>query len=672
MFVVSYSLLVVAGLLGTIPALHVGVLDFLFFATAPGFVAAPLILHRTAAADRLRYWAALVFSPGVLTALLLLGKWGLNLSQGGFVATTRWGLIAALAALLIMRVRAARPATPALPMPLRLSIWVAALTVLIAFVFLDPVNRLSVHGVYHGAHINEIVAGLIPPDNPAFAGETAHDYWAYHLLYAFMAELSGLAYYDVSSIYQALCFVLYMLGIGFFVVRMLPAKSGLCITAVTMVCAIGLNIQGPLFFVVEMLRHGGSAQWWKLGTLLAALGGPWLEPTVHGGIFVKFITFNGFIFGLISFAAMAVFTAERWYLATASTLFGMILLHPQTAMFSAPVFGLAWLWREVGPSLARAPANIIGLFRDGRAWKLIVSFGGPFVLAAPYILTFVGGDSTDSIAHIRPSAFSAVNWVVLYLLPLPAAAVGLATLLRQQKEQETARYLIGGAAGALFMAQLLDMPYFTQYKFLYLSGLFVWLLAVYGLVEWNVRRSNPAWRRISLAIAEALTLANAAVIALAWALSPSWFGDRVPSYGKDGYALSNQAPLSKLLDRAKAELPTDAILVEDAGYCEDSLIGMIAGRRSYYVPCYYFTSVYPDEARRKAEIAAIFNPAAPDFARLPLIAQTRHAPIFLLLDRGQLTVRFAPLVAEADRHPDLLAPLAGRGEDAVLYRVTAR
>lgn len=644
-----------------------GVFDLLFFGLAPGFVTAGL-LFRGWASSLQRFWASVVFSPVTLAALLLLTIWGGGFSIPGIAPWLRGALIAGLL-LVAMIPGPLRPAGRPESLPLRWLALFGAFAVLILLSYTLPANRLSVHGIFHGAHIGQLLNGLVPPDNPAFAGEPARNYWAYHLLYAFMTDRTGLPYYTVSAIYQTTCFVLYGLGIWYFVRRAGAVGAGGGIV-VAFLCAFGLNLEGPLFLLYEIAAHGGDASWWRLGKILGGLGGPWLQPNVHAGIFVKFLSFNGFIFGLIYFAAMAVFALERRYLAAAVALLGMVLLHPQTAMFAATVFGLALLWRELGegrpdagpvPSLA---GGILAMIQDGRALRLAATIILPFVVATPYILTFMGSGEGGSLFRIRPNAFAAINWPLLYLLPLPFALYGAVITARRTGPAD--RFLTAGAAAAVFMALFFDMPYLTQYKFLYLSCPFVWLLAFRGL---SVLRHGAVLRRLPLAFV-GLSVVNTGAIVLAWWLLPSWFGHRVP-YQEAGFVqLSTARAESALLRRAAATLPARAVIVENAGYCEKSLIGAVTGRRSYYTPCYYFTGIYPQRQERERLLAEVFDAKHPAVARLAEIAGALDAPVYLLVSRRQLGDAFVPVMAAARSAGSLLRPVIVQDGEAGLFALT--
>ncbi|MEZ5665907.1 MAG: hypothetical protein R3F55_00405 [Alphaproteobacteria bacterium] len=635
-------------------------LDLPFWALAPGLAAAALA--RPAALRPLArgLWLGGVLSPPLVAAALLVAVWGLGLD---LPRTLAWGHALALAGLGAGAARLAlagtRPASAAAAHRFGLGTAAAVLVfaALIAVAYLEPSNRLSVHGVFHGNHIGQIAAGLVPPDNPAFAGRPALNYWAYHLLYAFLAEASGRPYTTVSAFCQVVCFALFVAGMRLSVAAFVERQR----TAATLLAGFGLNLLGPVTLALAAAGHLGDGAWWTLGNVLGGLGGPLLSPQVHAGIFVKFLSFNGFVFGLAGYAALLAFAARGQPGRAAAALLAMVLLHPQTALFAAATVGAGWLWRllawdpragSLGAAVRAMPVR--------RTVTVVAALVLPFVAALPYILSFAGSGAEAGIVAIAPNAFSAVNFPLLYLVPLPLALIGFVRGWR--RPTQALRFLQAGFVVALLLALLVAMPWNAQYKYLYLACPFVWLLAIHGLRG----LLPPRWSDRAVALCAAATLATMAAIGLAWAALPSWFAGRAATAADDRLVFVQAQAQSAALAVGRATLPTDTVVVEDAGYCENSYVGAVAGLRSYFVPCYVFTAFYADRPAREQRIAAIFADP-PRLDLLAAVAAELHAPVALLVARDQLGDRFAAVRDAALAGPDLMPVY--ESDDAALFRL---
>jgi len=642
---------------------------FVFFSIGPGLIVGEMVFGNLRPFKKI--WVSVVFSPLALVLVLLLLVWGLELSLAEASHIIRLILIVGLPAIAFVSLKRRKLAADdidALP-PASLLWLIAFFAILIIFSYSNPANQLSVHGIFHGAHIEQIKNAIVPPDNPAIAGDTARNYWAYHLFYAFMSETAGIPFFKVSAIYQTAVFVLYTFGIWLVVSQFFQNKSD---TLITFLSAFGVNLLGPIALLLVIAVNGWNVEWWHLRSIISGLG-LWLAPEVRAGIFVKFLSFNGFIFGLLYFSALALFAFERRYVGASLAVLGLVVLHPQTAMFSVPVFGVAWFWRELYERACVTRSGLSGIITALRTMivdltivKLATSFSLPFILASPYILSFMSGGSTKSLFKFQPNLFSAVNWPLLYLLPLPFAIWG--AIIAMRSRSPNAQFFISGAAMALVFAFFFDMPLYTQYKFLYLNCMFVWALAFLGMrhigaslfVQWVSK------------IFGFLAIGGATSLVLAFATLPSWFGHRVLFPIENGFSFSVAAEESRALYNLSKLLPQRAVFVEFAEFCENSIVGVITGRRSYYSPCNYFSETSPHRAEREEIIAQIFNSNTPNLGLFSKIAATIGDPLYLLVSKRQLGEKFDQFLAAVYADSDDFSNVETNEDHVKIFKYTGK
>ena len=111
-------------------------------------------------------------------------------------------------------------------------------------VFVPEGNRLSYHTILHAGITAQIYAGVVPPENPALAGEALEFYWLYHWLLAVYARLTGFSVL-VSAPWIDIVSIGVYVGASYGLARrwLEPAPAALA--------AIAVGFAGNLFFPHE-------------------------------------------------------------------------------------------------------------------------------------------------------------------------------------------------------------------------------------------------------------------------------------------------------------------------------------------------------------------------------------------------------------------------------------
>jgi hypothetical protein len=622
-------------LLGSlVPLAGVGVLRWPVWLLAPGYVVLRATMPATLNTWTQRLFFSFAVSPAVIGFLLMVLTWWCGLS----LPATSLALLVGLGTALIVAawldagpIATSGTAGSAAPVLLLLLLFVP----LQVLAFAAPIHRLSVHGVFHGAYIGQILAGLIPPSNPVLAEMPANNYWVYHLYLAAVSQTTGFSYIDASALLQIVLLIAYV-GLvweflrGFF--------SPWLSTAVTIVAAFGANIEGPLVLGWRLLRRSHRGIPPDLGPYLAIIGHR-LDPLLHAGIYVKFLTMNGFTYGLV-FWAMLLYgcrTVEPWLVAF--SMLGILLFHPTTGLAALTAVPAAYFLAMALESGGLRPGGR-RLLMASRERGMVLAFALPVVAVAPY-LARVGDAIKGGQLGIGLGTWALSNFAWLYLLLLPFAILGMwKTAWRDRSRAFVAALLIG----MVTLALVAGLPWHNEYKFMYLTSIPLGLMAAWGL-RLGARPATPGWRQAVVAVLVGLAYLNAAAVNLGWA-SLSWFDSR--RVRGDGIAITveSQPEASAVMRWIRGHTPANAVVVEQVDYCERSLAGAVGHRQSLYVPCYLFTEGYPEAAERSRWIRVLFTPGTPKEDAVAQVVSTVGGPAFVVFTRERERAAYDALVAE--------------------------
>ena len=610
---------------------------------APGLIVLHLAAPQTLRLGLSGLFLVLAASPAVSAFLLQIATYwlGLSLEQACLLTLTLVGL-----GLVWIVFRAGRGVADGAGWgadwaPILVLLALTALPQLLSM--LDPLHRLSVHGVFHGAYIGQILNGLIPPNNPALAEMPANHYWVFHLYLAALTRTSGLSYIDVSALTQVVALCSYVALTYACVAQFFSRWAAAC---VGLLAAFATNIQGPLAFIGGLLLGAEVAQPVTVTWVLEMIGHA-LDGILYGGIYVKFLTFTGHTHGSV-FWALLIFGClrrEPWLVGIAMS--GVLLIHPPTGLAALTAVPAAYVLSRLSAGGFRLWP--LAAWRFGsRERPMLLAFALPVVIQLPYLLE-VSNAVRGGVIALNPSWWSLSNLLLLYAPLLPLAAIGVAH--RNWTDRDKA--FIGLLLGMLVaLVLLVGLPDRIQYKFMYLTSIPMGVAACWGLqrlAAWV--RKFPA--EVGMAVLAIFAYGNLAAVGFAWALAP-WLDDRRVATDGLSITLLNQPYVSDVMRWLRDNTPRQAVILEDVDYCERSLVGAVAYRQSYYVPCHPFTTAGYDEAGRRARLLeTLFTPGTEKPDTIRAVAKTLSGPAYIVLTREQSGEAFDPLLAEFSGLPQL-------------------
>lgn len=656
-----------------------------FAATAPG-LAATLLLGRPRAdgapALALR---ALALAPLAWVTVTLACAWLLGTGPAGAAPVAAWLAAAVLAG---AAVRVSPDRAPGAPTPARWTALVslaplALLLALVAWVVAPVGVRFSYHGYLHAGIVAQLASGLVPPENPALAGEPIGFYWLYHWLLATQAALGRVSVLEVSPCVNAVALVVYVGSAQRVLRRFLPpVEAALAALAAGVAgdllfpAIFGLRTlaapapSAPPFWPFEVLAHGG------LG------GDPRPLP-----LFGKFLNLGGVALGLGLWAALVAELAPRldpeeraparraahgprravvflelaslvvFHLTTAAAAYAALPAGLLAAALVAPV-------TPAGGSRARLAARLRTLVPAAAVFAAALAATAPFVLSVTLGTHAVGGGPPLAL---RPSV---LLYNVRTALPGGAPLLVLSVLgLALARRDPLAVFLAAATATSLALAVALHLPDNNQYKLVLVAALPGGLLGLLLL-----SRAPAGARRAAVAGAAALAWAGVG-IALA-AYRGSIMAARTSPVG-DGLYLT--LPADPELDGAlrwlRAHAPADAVVVGRPTPFGGSPIAAVSGRGPFLLLGGHHTAHHPEAPHRLALVRALFGDGAGGAgARHPsVVLRALRAdldrPLYVLLLRSQYGERIGALRRRFAEAPESLSPVL-ETPDVSLYAVS--
>ena len=536
------------------------------------------------------------------------------------------------------------------------AVLLAALPIAVAAAMLASTRTLvSWHGFVHAAIAEHLSAGLLPPENPFFAGEPLPYYWVHQALAALLARalavdaLHALALLTLASL-ALLSFSALRLGAR----RFGSAGAGLLIAWLALA---GLNPAGPAIAAAKALRRGV----------------PLLEfvPEPVEVVFVSDESSDLFLTHPLLGALHVSADWRRgqnlpWFLDNSSRGPALALLLPLMALlFAPPGRGVVAAAFALG-ALAAALNPLVGLAGAGAL------FGGALTIAAAAWL-----------ARNRSRAWLVSRIVADRLDPLPATGFGVAAAalagavvaaplywqLLAAAGAEPATLSLGAAflrkAGSIAASFCVLAPLACYGALRAPEGLRPKLVAIalgglaliaavplIGLAEGNEHNlANVAGILLAvpaLGFAAGRGLSPLAAGALVAAFLPVTLGTLASYAGRPPLPIASERgvlvrtpaddPLAELYAWIRRETPPRAVFVVDAAHpvkmaTNVSELPAFTGRALFVDQASYLTTphaAFEDRRRIAADLTAGFALAAPDAAAIRALAR----PVYVISHAG--------------------------------------
>ena len=642
---------------------------FAFTALAPGLLLARLFARDPDDEGSDVVWRALALSPigwtaATLAPALLTGLAPEEAARGGAPVVAL-----ALAGLVLLR-RGPSPASPELapgrplgalaPLALLLLLLLGAATWAMA-----PAGvRFSYHGYLHAGLVAQLANGVLPPENPALAGEPIGFYWIYHWLLATQAALAGSSVLEASPVLELVALAVYVVS-AWRVLRSFLAPAAAA--AAALVAAFAGDLLFPAVYGLRQAFEATPPGLWFWPFEALQRGGFGGDPRPLP-LFAKFLNMGGVGLGLALWAAtlaeLAPGVRPRPRLGVVFLLLASLVLFHATTAVAACAALAAGLF-----SVALAdPVSEGGL--AARARRLLphaAAFGAALAVTAPFVASVtlgthaVGGfpvalDPSLLVYNARTTLLGGAPLVAL-------AGVGARSLVRNAGRPDPAVLFFTVATSLLlFLGVALHLPDNNQYKLVLVAALPGGLLLARLL-----RASPPSLRRFVLGGAVLLVVAGVGIVLRSY--RGAIMSARTSPVG-DGLhlALPGEPELDAALRWLRRHAPADAVVVSRPVHFGGSPVSAVSGRNAFFLLGGHHTEHHPAAPRRLALARALFESEAPPG---PVVARMRSEldrPLYVLLLRSEHGERFDALRGRFARAPEVLR-IAHDGGAAIVYTV---
>jgi hypothetical protein len=308
------------------------------------------------------------------------------------------------------------------------------------------------HGFMHASVIYQIMQrGILPPEEPLWAGGTLRYPWVDHLLLAQGSRISGANPLVLSLIAQTFAYIAFLAA---------AAWLASTVTRDRMTIALATLLSG---FGISIFHYGFLA-----GPAQRAFPPLWLEPRV-----IPLDKFLNITAAPIGYAAMGVASvaAVRLVCGLGSPR-RMLVLIAACTLVAAFIHPLSWL----GVLVYGAVAGVMLLAARRReelirAGQLALAVGIPSALAFPYLRSVGASESSDGWMGITSSphilGLKAANLAFFLFAFALLAYLHRAELIRMVRERNRAAIMLLLAIAALATAYLVvRTPVLNEYKFL--------------------------------------------------------------------------------------------------------------------------------------------------------------------------------------------------------------
>ncbi len=500
----------------------------------------------------------------------------------------------------------------------------------------SPYTLVSAHGLLHSAIAERfaIAPGVIPPENPFFAGEPLLYYWSYHALAAGLAELFGIDVLHAFEVWEALAaFALVVLAAG--LGRRVHGRVGFGLLISFFIMA-GAQAQAPLVLLWRRLRVGhwpaddGSYLWGLVHPVSAwmRLGDPFgqLGPLVS---YYLNVTSRPLALTTLVGAVWALaWTREaplRGYLALTGTVALLALWSPIIAIAA----GLSLAGGTLVVEFARRRGTG-GLTDEARLPWLAVGLAVLSGLAVAFpsyghLLRGTGGEGSGLLGGGLDTARAHAGWALAagWTIGLLAAA-GVARAPRGRRALPTV--CLVASLPLLAATVLIILPAGNFVNFFHAALV---LLAVPAAGAFRDPRGHLRVR----GVAAALTLFLPTLLLVLWT-----YTGRPPSriVIRNGQLERADGPEARIYRWLREEAPSDAVVVIDPGPPTRAVQGNTAelpaltGRTLYTERAHhYIVSGHPHVQERVA-IAKALTAGRPLTAEQEQSLRQLGRPIYIL------------------------------------------
>lgn len=520
----------------------------------------------------------------------------------------------------------------------------------------QPEAMLTLHGLDHTAGINQIAAGLIPPDNTHLYGHSPAYQWPAHIAPAVASLAMGVSPPLAAAVQRLLTFV-GLFGLAWLLARELGQRPAARVYS-ALLAVLGMNLLGSLHYLQEVALSPEIREALLTGAyhpeLQRLLAPGWFAEHLRprtASIVVKLINFSFILPGYAAVMAAVLGTvrvlrgrrASGYALLFLGTLCAL-LIHPVLAVVPALPLPLAFFAARLAERKRKPLAGLLGV---PACLALAALPALPYLLPA---MQSIGGEGVK--ARLGGSIIPATIW--LYLPLLLAAAL---PAWRAVRRRDMPGVFTAALAAAILLLLLLGRVKCDWYQ--------AYLLAIpLGLLAGDVLgrgHDRPGQRLLRRALPPAVAL-----LVLAGPLLHIHAQSRVKRPNADRYRFAASphlllrdegSDLARACRWVRENTGRRAVLVERPALRNDEELAAVTGRRVYVgKPSNHSPRAREGDdpmgrALRLAE--TLLTPGADKAAALgQLAALPDPAYLFLRRDRDRRTLE--RLAAEYDRRPELI------------------
>jgi hypothetical protein len=351
---------------------------------------------------------------------------------------------------------------------------------------------ITVHGFHHASIVAQILNGIFPPENPGMGGTRLSYQWGYHSLIAVISSPADLQPLRVFSIINLLS-LFFIFCITYQIARDFNFSEGY--GYLLPLAVIGLmRMDAGILFVYNLLSGGLTTPINPGSTpsdiyLTWASGASYLDSRLF--FLSKFYNANSMPLGIcLVFAYFVIILilskknhkSKKVYLTILSFILIGIAIN-YTIFLMIPISHMT-LW-----------VLFILLSEKGDRKKKIKEAGElllPSIVAAiivlPYLI-YISGGGTINIGRTSTDPFilsmykiQKIKNLMAFWLSLPLIIVGIwVALKRYLGFSQRMFFILSGALVCLLLADLLRLPWYDSYKFIFILSLFFALLFIFSL-----------------------------------------------------------------------------------------------------------------------------------------------------------------------------------------------
>lgn len=549
-----------------------------------------------------------------------------------FVDLFLWGgLVLAIAVTGLRGRKSDRLTAPSAPLPARtrgLALTLlpgAALLPGLVALLTSPRLQMSFHGYLHSAYTYQALEGTLPPENPLLAGTPGNDYWLFHVLLAGISHVLRVAPPVAGTLVNLLALAACLGAIVWILTTLeLLRRRPLLRTCAALFVLFGANLAGIVHAGVSELTGGEPTD--PVGISTMVLSG----AARSAGLFPKFLNFNGFPLGIAFFllalggvvaVSQRVTVGALWCYALGAV--GALAFHITTGLFAVATLSLA----PVVASLVtrdRPPVDV-------RRAQVVVWAGlllAGLAILAHYVMSVddaLGPGARIDVWH--PENIRRFLGLVYPLLPL--FVVGAVHGFRTRRRVIVALTWVA-AAGSLAACTAV-LPDDNQYKFDYLAGIAIALVALIGvhdLLSQGAVRARLATAASGVAIA--LVIVNVVFQGISYARSDLAAQDTV---AYEGVNIVGEGPNADAWEWIAANTPEDAVVVVPVVGANRAPVLAMSRRSIFALDGGPFTAEKDEFTRRRA-VAEQFYGGTVVPPLFPISTEIPNRPLILAIPAG--------------------------------------